>query len=229
VTEQEWLACTDPETMLGHLRAGKENRSRNGRRKLRLFGCACGRRVVRLMSGRGRRWLELGEQDADALLDEEQRRRVCTEDIGPLDGPRADHEADLAAWFTLGPSVMIAAGSAARSAAGAIEIEAWHRGADYRAAEAAERREQARLLRDLFGNPFRPPRPPDAAWLAWNDGTVRRLATAIYEEGRFGDLPVLAEALEQAGCDSVEILSHCRGPGPHVRGCWVLDLLLEKG
>ena len=54
------------------------------------------------------------------------------------------------------------------------------------------------------------------------------LAQAIYEERRFGDLPVLADALEEAGCTDADILSHCRGPGPHVRGCWVVDLLLGK-
>jgi hypothetical protein len=88
-------------------------------------------------------------------------------------------------------------------------------------------RHQADLLRDLLGNPFRPV-SADPAWLTWNGGTVRQLAEVIYEERRFVDLPILADALEEAGCTDEDILSHCRGPGEHVRGCWVLDLLLGK-
>jgi len=70
--------------------------------------------------------------------------------------------------------------------------------------------------------------PLDPAWLAWNDGTVRRVAAAIYGQRAFARLPVLADALEEAGCNNADMVTHCRGPGPHVRGCWVLDLLLMK-
>jgi hypothetical protein len=69
----------------------------------------------------------------------------------------------------------------------------------------------------------------DPAWLAWNDGTPVRVARAIAEGRRFGDLPILADALEEAGCKEEAILSHCRQPGPHGRACWVVDLFLEKG
>jgi hypothetical protein len=96
-------------------------------------------------------------------------------------------------------------------------------------------RRSALLLRDIFGNPFRPSPPLPAAILVWNDGTIRRLAEGIYEERQMPEgrldtarLAVLADALEEAGCDNAEILSHCRGPGPHVRGCWALDLILGK-
>jgi hypothetical protein len=83
------------------------------------------------------------------------------------------------------------------------------------------------VLRDLFGNPFRPV-VVDPSWLAWNDGCVPKVARAIYDERRFADLPVLADALEEAGCTDAELLGHLRGPGPHVRGCWPLDALLGK-
>jgi hypothetical protein len=83
------------------------------------------------------------------------------------------------------------------------------------------------LLRDVFGNPFRQPNV-DSAWLAWNGGMVINLARAIYDAGRFTDLPILADALEEAGGGDEAILAHCRGPGPHVRGCWVVDLVLGK-
>jgi hypothetical protein len=95
--------------------------------------------------------------------------------------------------------------------------------------------EYAQLLRDVVGNPFRPRAVLSPAWLAWNDATVVRLAQAAYEErympeGRLdnGRLAVLADALEEAGCADPDILGHLRGPGPHVRGCWPVDLCLGK-
>jgi hypothetical protein len=84
------------------------------------------------------------------------------------------------------------------------------------------------LLHDIAGPlPFRAV-AIDPSWLSWNDGTVRRLAQAIYDERRFADMPILADALLDAGCDDEEVLAHCRRPAEHVRGCWVLDLLLDK-
>jgi hypothetical protein len=85
----------------------------------------------------------------------------------------------------------------------------------------------AQLLRDLFGNPFRPA-SMTPAWLTWNHGTVPAIARHIYEDRAFHDLPILADALEDAGCTDAAILGHCRGPGEHVRGCWVVDLLLGQ-
>jgi hypothetical protein len=77
---------------------------------------------------------------------------------------------------------------------------------------------QCELLRDIFGNPFCPV-AIDPRWLTWNFGTVPAIARHVYEERAFHDRPILADAA---------ILDHCRGPGPHVRGCWVVDLLLGK-
>jgi hypothetical protein len=92
----------------------------------------------------------------------------------------------------------------------------------------AERRAQCQLLLDIFGSlPFRPV-TIDPSVLAWNDGLVPRLAQAIYEERRWGDMPVLGDALLHVGCDSDEVVAHCRAGGEHVRGCWVLDLCLGK-
>jgi hypothetical protein len=234
MTEAEWLASTDPQPLLGHLQESKENRSRSDRRKLRLFGCGCGRRVLRMMSGRGRRWLIVSERFADQSVDREQRRKIRTEDIGTVDGLRTEHQADMAAWFTLGSNVMIAAGTAAQCAARAIEMEAWHQGTVYTTATFDERMNQVVLLRDIFGNPYRPV-ALDPALLTWHDATIPKLAEAIYDDrelpsGHFDNtrLAVLADALEDAGCDDHDILAHCRGPGPHVRGCWVVDLLLGK-
>jgi hypothetical protein len=87
---------------------------------------------------------------------------------------------------------------------------------------------QCDLLHCLFGNPFRPAPRIDPSWLAWNDSTVKRLAEAIYEGRAFDRLPILADALEEAGCDEPELLLHLRGAGPHVKGCWALDSILGK-
>ena len=83
----------------------------------------------------------------------------------------------------------------------------------------------AGLCRDIFDNPFRPS-AVDRLWLAWRDATIPKLAQAIYDDRAFDRLPALADTLEEAGCHDADILGHCRGPGPHVRGCWVVDLLV---
>jgi hypothetical protein len=90
-----------------------------------------------------------------------------------------------------------------------------------------EEREQCGLLRDLFGNPFHPT-TLNLTWLSWHDGLLVSMACQMYESRDFNDMPVLADALEEAGCDNAEILTHCRQPGEHVRGCWVVDLVLGK-
>jgi hypothetical protein len=97
------------------------------------------------------------------------------------------------------------------------------------AGEARSRHEQFQcdLLRDIFGDPFSSS-SVDAVWLTWNGGTVPKLAQVIYDIRTFERQPILADALEEAGCADAAILGHLRGPGPHVRGCWVLDLLLGK-
>jgi hypothetical protein len=93
---------------------------------------------------------------------------------------------------------------------------------------AQEQPAQASLLRCIFGSlPFRPV-PLDPAWLAWQDGTIWKLAAAVYDDRAFDRLPVLADALEEAGCTDDDMLKHCRGPGPHARGCFVVDALLGK-
>jgi len=94
-------------------------------------------------------------------------------------------------------------------------------------AETSEKVVQCRLLHCLLGNLFRPLLLAPS-WVAWNDGTVAKLAKGIYDDRAFDRLPVLADALEDAGCDNADIFTHLRGPGPHVRGCWVIDLLVEK-
>jgi hypothetical protein len=90
--------------------------------------------------------------------------------------------------------------------------------------QEAECEKQVRFFRDIFGNPFR----PVAFDARWRTGDVLGVARGIYEDRAFDRMPMLADALMDAGCDSDDILNHCRGDGPHARGCWVVDLVLGK-
>ncbi|MBP3959436.1 hypothetical protein J8F10_29685 [Gemmata sp. G18] len=81
------------------------------------------------------------------------------------------------------------------------------------------------MFRELFGpSPLR----PLTFSPSWRTSTTVALASQMYESRDFSAMPILADALQDAGCDSADVLDHCRGPGPHVRGCWVVDLALGK-
>ena len=109
--------------------------------------------------------------------------------------------------------------------AGAVQrVEATAHPSALTAAERAVGLRHADLFRDIFGNPFRPVNL-DPSWLT---PIVVALAQQIYDDRAFDKMPTLADALEEAGCDNTDLLNHCRGLGPHVRGCWVVDLVLGK-
>jgi hypothetical protein len=234
MTEADWLAATDPEPMLRYLKTKGVHRSEGGRRRLRLFGCCCARRVWRLMRKRGRQWVELGERLADASLTEGQRRLV---DSAAMRSTKLGKTADLsdsAALFTLESRVMMASEMAAGYADMTVGMEAYDRGMDERAAKVAEQEAQAGLLRDIF-TPFRPAPAAKPAWLIWQGGAVAKLARLAFDERQLPEgtldparLALVADALEDAGCADAELLGHLKGPGPHVRGCWALDLVLGK-
>lgn len=127
---------------------------------------------------------------------------------------------------------ILAAVNAANASASAVDPT---QRAAYEVAKESEMCFQCGLLRCIFANPFRDVPGIDRGWLTWKDGTVWRLAATVYEERFLPDgtldnacLAILADALEEAGCDNADILNHCRQPGEHVRGCWVVDLLLGK-
>ncbi len=103
-------------------------------------------------------------------------------------------------------------------AAAEIRLDGW----------GVERAAQAHLVRDVFGNLFRPLPELSPECIAWKDGTVVRLAQTIREGGNFDEVPVLADALEDAGCTDSLVLDHCRAGGPHVRGCWAVDWALGR-
>jgi hypothetical protein len=246
MTEREWLACTDPAPMLEFLR-GKASE-----RKLRLFAVACCRRVSHLLKDeRSRVAVEVGERYADRLatkdaLDEARENSS--------DASGAAHRAATAAGWSANTWIANGAANAAYGVCGhwqnwlsdsrLFETPIWaaratagpeveHVLSDAARADGFENEQdtQCQLLRDLVGPmPFRSV-GLDQAILQWNDGRVAKLARTIYDESRFDLTPILGEALQDARCDDAEILAHCRGPGPHVRGCrgcWVVDLLLGK-
>jgi hypothetical protein len=241
VTEAEWLACDDVGEMLRYLKRGANaTRSPRGRRKLRLFACGCCRQVWELIEDpRSRRLVGLSEALADGLADPSELAEA------EVAARAAKAEADVASaglscmthTRKVGAATAAALQAAARQAYEAARVSSGSAlcsvaglrtvGVPNPAWDAQESR-QAALLRCLFGNPYRPVPAVDPASLEWNGGTVRKLAQAVYDERDFGLLPVLADALEDAGCSDPQLLGHLRGPGPHVRGCWAVDLILGK-
>jgi hypothetical protein len=223
MTEAEWLEGADPKAMLEYLiLAGMASR-----RKQLLFGCACWRRVWHLLPhGPAREVVAAAERSVDGLADTEGLRLLKREVFqaaeearsSPSFGARrAEVLEGLVMWCLERPGTVAFAIDGGQNAA--------HWAGQW--AVAAESKAQCDLLREVFGNPFRPV-SVEPAWRRWNDGAVVKMAQAIHEECRFADLPILADALEEAGCDRADMVQHCRTGGPHVHGCWLLDLLLEK-
>jgi hypothetical protein len=216
MTEAEWRACTDPQKMLDFL-GGKASD-----RKLRLFACGCCRHAW----GQAPHLIAAGENEIEAIAVAERF----------ADGSASQDE--LLKVFLLlerGKRMALSYSPARFAVAARIaeEVETCAAFAIYSVEDDGvdpdrERGEQASLLRCICGNPYRPV-SLNSAWLTWNDGTIPKLAQAVYAERTFDRLPILADALEEAGCDTADILSHLRGPGPHTRGCWPLDLILGKG
>ncbi len=242
--EGKWLGNSNAYELIEHVG------SRSGPprlRPLRLFACACCRRWWPFLTEEwARRAVEVSEQFADDRVDEAARaeaeqaarevNRFVTEQSSLTEEERQGalppwwtnevcrfmHWASI--WAVMKPT---AAGSVVTCESGAVQ--ALGRGATAPGGiPFVPPRDTARLVREVFGNPFRPA-VIDPRWLAWGGGTVPRMARAIYEERRFADLPVLADALEEAGCADAGILGHCREPAGHVPGCWLLDALLGRG
>jgi hypothetical protein len=182
-------------------------------RKLRLFAVACCWWIWQpLNDERSRRAVEIAERHADGLASEEELESV-----------------NYVPWVgstEIGSHAAQVAKDAARGTGFSAVIKGGTR-ADLELAEAAERQRQSGFLRDLFGNLFRPANL-DPSWLSWQAGTIPKLAQTIYDERAFDHLPILADALEEAGCTDPDILTHCRSGGDHVRGCWPVDLILGK-
>jgi len=232
VTEAEWNACTDPTPMLESLRGKASDR------KIRLFCVACCRRTWHMLTDpRSRKAVEVAELLVDGLLTEKQLRKAerganAAETEAGANGKSSAYYAALIARNTVVsfPDPLHASRYAVAALAAVDENDRTgnQRGTEAEAGDHKRRQEQAMqcdLLREIIGPAlFRPVRL-DPTWLT---STVRHLAEAIYEERAFDRLPILADALEDAGCTSHDVLDHCRQPGEHVRGCWALDLALGK-
>jgi anti-sigma regulatory factor (Ser/Thr protein kinase) len=229
MTEAEWIACDDPSAMLNFLNVNPSNQ------RVRLYAVACCTRT-RFLSKSNRSHpaaanvplhadlvtiaADLGETRGVQVQIEEAlvACRFTEHDLFSIrleleealvdvlkHGNLLDPEERLLVYYRVTPS--------------GFEAEVGHFGR-----QPAERGIQAALLRDIFGNPFR----PVTFEPAWRTTTAVQLAQSMYHSRDFAAMSILADALQDAGCDNAAILDHCRGEGPHVRGCWVVDLVLGK-
>ena len=229
MTEAEWLHCTDPQKMLGFLRDKASDR------KLRLFACACCRRVWHLLyDERSRKAVEVGEKFSDGLISNEEAidvlQRLHTR-LAELEGDfRLQAEVALdccrtgpfsaaleTAWRTERLQVVTACFPddwfSEKSTATRVETQEEVKGI------------QTQLLHCIFG-PLR--FRPVTLNPAWQTASVLSLAQSIYDQRQFENMSILADALEDAGCDNGEVLTHCRQLGEHVKGCWCIDRILGK-
>jgi len=252
VTEAEWPNCTDPTPLLEFLRTSGGTSDR----KLRLFAVACCRRIWHLLVAEEhhRYWhkdeleywrrcqeaVVLAERFADGEATKRQLAAVTAYLRPAFYDPRFTVELSFSAAAVATEAARFAtelplnAEGVATEAAVAAALEAGTHAFPSQRVLAAKKKSHCDLLRDIFGNPFHPVTISPTV-LAWKDELVVRLAQAAYEERHLpagtldnGRLAALADALEEAGCTDADILGHLRGPGPHVRGCWPVDLCLGK-
>jgi hypothetical protein len=237
MTEEEWLVCAESEKMSDYLFG------RVSERKLMLLGCACCERIPHPATTPClRQVLGVAESVAEGRSDREKLVVVAKDTQNEQEQLHQDSPEYL--LFTGITCVTCGAGFPKNNlfkiglfnltAAVAqwtvpdvnIDPDDWGVPQDerWRKVWRNEMRKQAVLVREIFGNPFRPV-DLNPAWLT---STVVALATGIYQDRAFDRMPILADALQDAGCENDDILNHCRQLGDHVRGCWVVDLILGK-
>jgi hypothetical protein len=223
MTESQWLECNDPRKMLRFVRGDERNRLPE--RRSRLFGVACCCQLWSLLvDKRSRDAIDVAERYSDGLA-------TAIEPATAYDAA-FDVTAEYAEHPERRHSRRIEAlGRAANAVAGACHPDELAEGLANEAMTAAHAADMpdegaimAAIVRDLFGNPFQ----PVAFAQQWRTNTAFSLASRMYESRSFSAMPILADALQEAGCENEDVLNHCRGHGPHVRGCWVVDLVLGK-
>jgi hypothetical protein len=212
MTEAEWLACADPVAMLDSMDRKISDR------KTRLFACACCRHFSNLaVNEQFVQAIETAEQFADGLTSKAamKRARQSVRAIRHSLPDKSDLQWWAALWLAEVTNSENAYGQVAHEikrfiAEGMLSVEYAPLGAD--------------LIRCIIGNPFRPVRMEPS----WTTPDVVALVRTLYASRNIEQLPMLADALENAGCCNRDILSHCRQPGLHVRGCWAVDLVLGR-
>jgi hypothetical protein len=217
VTELEWSMTKSPKEMLLFLQ------QRSTERKLRLFVVACAYLIWdRLVDDRLRAAVEVAERYADDLSTTDELLSSCRTLIDiPIDYSKLHNQN----WFTIASADAVAAYYIVLTAIGHWRSLA--KLPDYWYWDKCERLvgfQQPRLIRDVFGNPFQ----PIAINPNWRTPAVVTLAEYIYHDRAFDRMHELAKLLEEGACDNTDVLNHCRSEGMHVRGCWVIDLLLGK-
>jgi hypothetical protein len=225
MNQAKWLSGTDPVAMLAYC-AGKFGRwttpsferlvNRYGPRKLGLYGVACCRQLWDRLDTPARELIESFEAYCDGLISTEEifGRHTATRSV------------------SLGVPWLIQATGKLYCIGEDTDMEYWEdlkralKAVQRDSAQAMfkERIQQAHLLREVFGNPFR----AREAAPGWRSHTAVALARRAYEERDWSMLPVLADALEEAGCQDVELLQHCRRGSDHYRGCWAVDRILNR-
>jgi hypothetical protein len=264
MTESQWLSTTNPHDMLAFLNERKPAglatlfswlgfaTGKASPRKLRLFACACCRRLGPLLADeRSRQAIDVAELYVDSLVSKKAyQQAVHAARAASLQAARprimmgewlaaaqaraaeaiactleADDPADEAAtWGKEAVRAWAAQNSGPHPAAGSHMPHLPHQSMTPEAAWIAEGIAQCDLLRDLIGNPFRAP----VFAPSWRTPQAIALATSICQDRSFTEVPQLAMILEQAGCNNPEILQHCRENKEHARGCWALDFVLGK-
>jgi hypothetical protein len=240
-TEEQWLKSRDPGRMLDYHKPNDKGR------KARLFKCACCYLMWPLLvDERSREGVRVAERYADATAtDKELKRAIADVEAAAalVERRRRGKKVSVGLFWARKAAAKLAVDTTTNNGFWAAGVARWIR----HPAEGGGKSDPtfppsplpisapgktqtylyrwlAHLVRDIFGNPFR----PVAFSPEWRTSTAVTLARQMYDARDFSAMPILADALQDAGCDSDDVLTHCRGEGPHVRGCWACDLVLGK-
>jgi hypothetical protein len=222
MTEAEWLReNTNAQKMVLHVSKCGYPRTKVGRRKLRLFACGCCRQIWSdLPDPRTTHAIETAELFADgkAVQKELDRAGKAIQRLTRYYPGKDDLQISTANGLARTTTLLKSYDAALGVTMYPLPL------AGYFGTPTEESALVCNILRDIFGNPFR----PVTIIPEWRTSTVLALAQGIYDEKAFDRMPILADTLQDAGCSNEDILNHCRGPGPHTRGCFVVDLILGK-
>lgn len=238
MTEADWLSFTSVTQPIFRML-----RRRASQRKLYLAAAAAVRQVWQWLGPVSRDAIEVLERHVDGLATEDEMHTAYDAALGAAFGLGSALQSGAVPgrddWKRSYAAMAASYGVTTPAGPSVGTVDPWLAAynAFFNAAKTGKRAEtwrvQAIILRDIFGNPFRPV-AVDARWLTWNDGTVVKLAQAIYDDRDLpsgyldaGRLAILADALVECGCANEEILAHCRHAGFHSRGCWLVDALAK--